>query len=182
MLQLRKYFCWISRLWESVITKMCLSFIRYHSSGFRRTYNIMLYHYKCFYIAIQRGTILIWQLISKIFAIETQQLTIEGTNLRCISWWRHQIEAFSELLDICAGNSPVLGAFPAQGPVTPSFDVFLDLRLNKRLIKQWWSWRFETPSRPLWFHCNVCELKVWSAYYIPHEIAFVINALDVTGL
>ena len=26
------------------------------------------------------------------------------------------------------------GEFPTQGPVTPSFDVFFDLRLNKRLI------------------------------------------------
>ena len=32
---------------------------------------------------------------------------------------------------------------------------FLDLRLNKRLSKQSWGWWFETPSRPLWHHCNV---------------------------
>ena len=31
---------------------------------------------------------------------------------------------------------------------------FFDLRLNKRLSKQWWGWWFETPSRPLWRHCN----------------------------
>ena len=29
-----------------------------------------------------------------------------------------------------------------------------DLRLNKRLSKQSWGWWFETPSRPLWRHCN----------------------------
>ena len=29
------------------------------------------------------------------------------------SWWRHQMEAFSALLAICAGNSPVTGEFPA---------------------------------------------------------------------
>ena len=40
------------------------------------------------------------------------------------------------LLAICAGNSPVTGEFPAQRPVTRSFDVFFDLRLNKRLSKQ----------------------------------------------
>ena len=66
------------------------------------------------------------------------------------SWWRHQMETFSALLAICAGNSPVTGEFPAQRPVTRSFDVFFDLRLNKRLSKQRWSWWFETPSRPLW--------------------------------
>ena len=40
------------------------------------------------------------------------------------SWWRHQMETFSALLALCAGNSPVNGEFPAQRPVTRSFDVF----------------------------------------------------------
>ena len=35
-----------------------------------------------------------------------------------------------------------------------SFDVFFDLRPYKQLSKQWWGWRFETPSCPLWHHCN----------------------------
>ena len=78
--------------------------------------------------------------------------------------WRHQMETFSALLAICAGNSPVTGEFPAQRPVTRSFDVFFDLRLNKRSSKQWWGWWFETPSRPLWRHSNahwrfLCEGK-----------------------
>ena len=47
------------------------------------------------------------------------------------------------------------GEFPAQRPVTRSFDVFSDLRLNKRLSKQPWSWWFETPPWSLWRHCNV---------------------------
>ena len=64
------------------------------------------------------------------------------------------MEIFSALLAICAGNSPVPVEFLAQRPVTRSFDVFLDLRLNKRLSKQSWGWWFETPSRPLWRHCN----------------------------
>ena len=61
----------------------------------------------------------------------------------------------SALLAICAGNSPVPGEIPAQRPVTRSFDVFFDLRLNKPLIKQSWCWWFDTLSRPLWRHCNV---------------------------
>ena len=40
-------------------------------------------------------------------------------------------------------------------PVTGSFDVFFDLRLNKRLSKQPWGWWFETLSRPVWRHFNV---------------------------
>ena len=46
------------------------------------------------------------------------------------------METFSALLALCAGNSPVTGKFPAQSPVTESFGVFFDMRLNKRLSKQ----------------------------------------------
>ena len=69
-------------------------------------------------------------------------------------WWRHKMETFSALLAICAGNSPVTGEFPAQRPVTRSFDVFFDLCPNKRLSKQSWGWWFETPSGSLWLHSN----------------------------
>ena len=77
----------------------------------------------------------------------------------CWSWWRHQMETFSALLAICAGNPPVPGDFPAQRPVTRSFDIFFDLRLNKRFSKQSWGWWFETlPSHydvtVMWFHCS----------------------------
>ena len=51
------------------------------------------------------------------------------------------------------------GEFPAQRPVTRSFDVFFDLRLNKRLSKQSWGWWFETQSCPLWRQCNV--IIIW---------------------
>ena len=56
------------------------------------------------------------------------------------AWWRDQMETFSALLAICAGNSPVTGEFPAQRPVTRSSDVFFDLHINKLLSKQWWGW------------------------------------------
>ena len=46
------------------------------------------------------------------------------------------------------------GEFPAPRPVTRSFDVFFDLRLNKWLSKQPWGWWFETPPWSLWCHCN----------------------------
>ena len=69
-------------------------------------------------------------------------------------WWRHQMETFSALLAFCAGNSPVTGEFPEQTPVTQSFDVFFDLRLNKRLSKQSRRRWLKTPSRSLWRHSN----------------------------
>ena len=75
------------------------------------------------------------------------------------------METVSALLVICAGNSPVIGEIPAQRPVTQSFYVFFDLRLDTRLSKQWWSWWFETPSCPLWRYCNnPCVLNLF--YYI----------------
>ena len=61
---------------------------------------------------------------------------------------------FSALLAICAGNLPGTGEFPAQRPVTRSFDVVFDLHLDKWLSKQSWGWWFETPLCPLWRHCN----------------------------
>ena len=85
-------------------------------------------------------------------------------------WWRHQMETFSALLVLCAGNSPVTGEFPAQRPVTRSFDVFFYLRLNKRLSKQWWDWWFGTPSRPLSRHCNAWITDSMFVYTSDFEI------------
>ena len=45
------------------------------------------------------------------------------------------MKTFSALLALCEGIPPVTGGFPSQRPVTQSFDVFFDLRLNKRLSK-----------------------------------------------
>ena len=81
-------------------------------------------------------------------------ISVTGHIAKVGAWWRHQMETFSALLAICAGDSPVTGEFPAQRPVTRSFDVLFDLRLNERLSKQSWGWWFETLSRPLWRHYN----------------------------
>ena len=43
---------------------------------------------------------------------------------------------------------------PLQRQVTRSFDIFFDLRPNKRLCKQSRGWWFETSSCSLWRHCN----------------------------
>ena len=73
------------------------------------------------------------------------------------------------------------GEFPTQRPVTRSFDVFFDLRLNKRLSKQPWGWWFETPSLSLWRHCYVwktCQKQVSRtgvSYYIPQYVWDVIT-------
>ena len=82
-----------------------------------------------------------------------------------------KIETFSALLAICVGNSPVPGEFPTQRPVTRSFDVFFDLRLNKRLSTQLWGWWFETLTRSLWRHCNAFLQNTHNNYPVPMFIS-----------
>ena len=88
--------------------------------------------------------------------------------------WRHQMETFSALLAICAGNLPVPGEFPEQRPVTRSFDVFFDLRLNKLLSKQSWGWWFETLSNSLWRHRNV-KIKTWPRSLVQCEGSMLVD-------
>ena len=101
-----------------------------------------------------------------------------------MSWWRHQMETFSALLAICAGNSPVPGEFPTQRPVTRSFDVYFDLRPNKRLSKQSWGWWFETLSRPLWRHRNVisCRFSLFVCALLCHDFICVCVLLYIDTL
>ena len=87
-------------------------------------------------------------------------VTYSGKIYMIYSWWRHQMGIFSVLLAFCVGNSPVIGEFPSQRPVTWSFDVFFDLRLNKRLSKQAWGWWFEMPTHSLWRHCNAIRKTI----------------------
>ena len=72
-----------------------------------------------------------FQIIDNVIDLTPEKLSMSPY----FPWWRHQMETFSALVAICAGNSPVPGEFPTQRPVTRSFDVFFDLRLNKRLSK-----------------------------------------------
>ena len=58
------------------------------------------------------------------------------------------------------------GEFPAQRPVTRSFDVFFALRLNKWLSKQPRGWWIETPSWSLWRHRNDIKIPVTLAIMI----------------
>ena len=94
------------------------------------------------------------------------------------SWWRHQMETFSALLAFCVGNSLDTSEFPTQRPVTWSFGVFFELRLNQQLSKQWGRRWFETPSCSLWHYCNDsvsvtkgtastrCNRSSWTCYTI----------------
>ena len=97
----------------------------------------------------------IWEFGSRIILMIWKINSVSSRLLfNSLSWWCHQMETFFVLLAICAGNSLVTDEFPAQRPVTWSFDVFFDQRLNNWLSKQSCGWWFETPSCPLLHHCN----------------------------
>ena len=95
----------------------------------------------------------------------------------------------SALLALCRGNSPVTGGFRSQRPVTRSFDVFCDLRLNKLLSKlSRRSW-FETPSRSLWRRCNALCMHVRLYFYVQRAVplyckyrwSFILANLNLAG-
>ena len=117
----------------------------------------MLTHWSYIFLAPNHRCIAIYLRVMQIPMLPKRCfISTFGTRwLPLVSRWRHQMETFSALLALCAGNSPVTGEFPAQRPVTRSFDVSFDPRLNKRLSKQSLGWWFETPWCPLWHHCNV---------------------------
>ena len=91
-----------------------------------------------------------WQVL----LIAETQMPSEGKKSN--PWWRHQMETFSALLAICAGNSPVPGEFPAQRPVTRSFDVFFDLRL----INGWVNNRKAGDLRRYRIHYDVTVMRI----------------------
>ena len=66
--------------------------------------------------------------------------------------WKHFPRNWPLVRGIHRSRCP--GEFPTQRPVTRSFDVFFDLRLNKPMSKQPWGSWFETLSRSLWRHRN----------------------------
>ena len=76
------------------------------------------------------------------------------------------METFSALLAICAVNSPVPGDFPAQRPVTRSFDVFC-ARTN--------SWVNNREAGDLRSHCAYPDVIVMSYPWIFPYLAKMIT-------
>ena len=87
----------------------------------------------------------VWCMIG---GVGTSVLVITGAYNICVAspslidpeawytWWCHQMETFSALLDLYVGNSPVTGEFPSQRPVTQSLHVlncaWINGYVNKR--------------------------------------------------
>ena len=143
---------WIMFFWYSIFakTKYKCSFL---ASSERRTHDPFPVDFETEWI-IQNTSVarcITPQALSNVLAIN---VFFQRHNT-ALSWWRHEMETFSALLAICVWNSPVSSEFPAQRPVTRSFDVYFDVRPNKGLSKQSWGWWFETLSCSLWRHRNV---------------------------
>ena len=84
-------------------------------------------------------------------------------------WWRHQMETFSALLAFCAGNSPVTGEFPAQSPVTRSFDLLICVWING-----WVNNHEAGDLRCYHTHYDVTVMcytfiYVWMYFFIPYD-------------
>ena len=100
----------------------------------------------------------LWRYINWSVLVRVYGLLYVGTKLTSEPMFKYMMMStngnMSVLLALCVRGIP-------QSPVTRGFDVFLDLRLNKWLRKQSRSWWFETSSRSLWCHCNLCRELVY---------------------
>ena len=85
------------------------------------------------------------------------------------------MEILSMILAL-SGNSLVTDEFLQQKPVTRSFDIFFDLRLNKRLSKQSRRRWFETPCSVWRLYSalveNICVLVLISLKFVPWGLIY----------
>ena len=121
--------------------------------------------------------------VSVVKTLETNDRFITAT--LCISykypfsaWWHHQMKTFSALLALREGNPPVTGGFPSQRPVTRLFDVFFDLRLNKRLSKQYRCQWFGTPFLLSWRHWNMW-LTIYAGINISYSYDLIVGEFSI---
>ena len=85
------------------------------------------------------------------------------------SRWRHQMETFSALVALWAGNSPVTGEFPNKGQwrgalMFPLICAWINVGANNR----------KTPSRSLWRRRNV--------YFLVSVLAEPLDKAEIIGL
>ena len=94
--------------------------------------------------------VIVWNLLGRDDPLPNKQQSERIPGLRscavhssAIPWWRHQTEAFSSLMALCAGNSPATGEFPAQRTSNADFDVGPHTLLNKQSNERWFdtTWR-----------------------------------------
>ena len=109
------------------------------------------------------------------------------------AWWRHQMETFSAILALCAGNSSVTDEFPSQRPVARSFDGFFYLRPNKPSLSKpsvirgaiasimtslWWKMRYMSLNYIMtihsiyWIMANVSDYILFYLHYNVLKLIF----------
>ena len=71
------------------------------------------------------------------------------------TWYRHQMEAHSALLALCAGNSPANGEFPSQRASNAELSCVFDVSQSKFLSKRS---NGRLPGTP-WCSCDVSLMK-----------------------
>ena len=114
-------------------------------------------------------------------SIRTVQLCLSLHISTLTTWWRHQMETFSALLDLCAGNSPPVNS-PHKGHWRGTLMFSLICALNKRLSKQSWGWWFETPTRSFGRHCNENTQELVEAKTNPQFITgWILEPIHITG-
>ena len=91
---------------------------------------------------------------TKLICMENWEMLLPITCHDDVMKWKH----FRVTGPLWGEFAVTTGEFPTQMPVTRSFDIFFDLRLNKRLSKPSRRRWFETPSCSLWRHCSVYPL------------------------
>ena len=76
------------------------------------------------------------------------------------------MEPFYASLALCEENSPAIGEFPSQRPVTRSFDVFFDMpeQTAEQTIAAPVIW--DVIALSMWRHCNVNEKQTRHRYIV----------------
>ena len=137
----------------NILFKSSTLFDGWHYKKFKvssRDVNLRTSHYHTLtlsiWIRIYMMTVTILDVISILYLYEPMhqiQLMMTSSN-----------ETIFRVTGPLCGEFTGPGEFPAQRPVTRSFDVFFDVCPNKRLSKQPWGWWFETPSWSLRRQCS----------------------------
>ena len=135
-----------NRNYASVIRRQLLYVFIFHPMGFEGLATML--------VSVNIFSKLVLQSLTSrdVSALESSFRILDWTCCYRLSDLCSYIEYFTG--EFQASQLIVAGEFPTQRPVTRSFDVFFDLRLNKRLNKQSWGWWFETPSCRSWRHSN----------------------------
>ena len=82
-------------------------------------------------------------------------------------WWRHHMETFSALLDLCEENPPITNGFPTQRPVTGILEQTIEQTIETPVI--WGAMALIMPSAVMSKHSPELSIHSVSHTSIPRE-------------